>query len=128
MVLNTGWSDDARSFATSVRDTVLNSQKDRSTNQYAPSTPRTAAGLAAVAMASITMGALVVLPAKFDFLGANPYTVAKTVTKAPIEVANPVRIDLPEARASPSAQRSARKPSAGRVTHHPLVSKAVLDS
>lgn len=46
---------------------------------YERSTPRAALGLTAVAMAAITMGALVVLPAKLD-------TVSAAATKAPIEV------------------------------------------
>ena len=58
-------------------------------NRYKPSTPRAALGLTAVAMAAITMGALVVLPAKLDAAGADPSTLAaaKAATKAPIEVA-----------------------------------------
>lgn len=69
-------------------------------NRYEPSTPRAALGLAAVAMATITMGALVVLPAKFDSVGADPSTLAaaKAAAEAPIGVAaGPARIDAPEA-------------------------------
>jgi hypothetical protein len=68
-------------------------------NRYKPSTPRAALGLTAVAMAAITMGALVVLPAKLDAAGADPSTLAaaKAATKAPIEVAiSPARIDVLE--------------------------------
>jgi len=43
-------------------------------NRYEPSTPRAALGLTAVAMAGITMAALVVLPAEFDSVSAEPYT------------------------------------------------------
>jgi hypothetical protein len=43
-------------------------------NRYEPSTPRAALGLTAVAMAAITMAALVVLPAEFDSVSADPYT------------------------------------------------------
>jgi hypothetical protein len=69
-------------------------------NGYEPSTPRAALGLIAVAMAAITMGALVVLPAKLDSLDADPSTVAavKSASEAPIEVATgPARIGAPEA-------------------------------
>ena len=68
-------------------------------NRYKPSTPRAALGLTAVAMAAITMGALVVLPAKLDAAGADPSTLAaaKAATRAPIEVAIvPARIDVLE--------------------------------
>jgi hypothetical protein len=68
-------------------------------NRYDPSTPRAAAGLTAAAMAAITIGALVVLPAKLEFVGADPYTLAaaKAATKAPIELASsPTRIDMPK--------------------------------
>jgi hypothetical protein len=66
---------------------------------YEPATPRAALGLAAVAMAAITMGVFVVLPAKFDSLGADPYTLAaaKAATKTPFEVViNPARTDAPK--------------------------------
>jgi hypothetical protein len=69
-------------------------------NGYEPSTPRAVLGLTAVAMAAITIGALVVLPAKLDSVSANPYTLAatKAATKAPIEVAiSPTRVDVSEA-------------------------------
>ena len=58
-------------------------------NGYEPSTPRVALGMAAVAMTAITMGTLVVLPAKFDSVSVDPYALAatKSATKAPIEVA-----------------------------------------
>jgi len=74
--------------------------KDRNMNGYEPSTPRAALGLTAVAMAAITMGALVVLPAKLDAVSANPYALAatKVATKAPIEVAmSPACIGSPTA-------------------------------
>jgi hypothetical protein len=44
--------------------------------RYEPSTPRAALGLTAVAMAAITMAALVVLPAELDSVSADPYTLA----------------------------------------------------
>jgi hypothetical protein len=68
-------------------------------NGYESSTPRIALGLTAVAMSAITMGAMVVLPAKLEFVDAEPYALAaaKTVTIAPIEIAtSPARIDKPE--------------------------------
>ena len=67
-------------------------------NRYKPSTPRAALGLTAVAMAAITMGALVVLPAKLDAAGADPSTLAAAkAATAPIEVAIvPARIDVLE--------------------------------
>jgi len=43
-------------------------------NRYEPSTPRAALGFIAVAMATITMAALVVLPAELDSVSADPYT------------------------------------------------------
>ena len=66
---------------------------------YKSSTPRAALGLAAVAMSAITMGAMVVLPAKLESLDAEPYALAaaKTGTIAPIEIAtSPARTDKPE--------------------------------
>jgi hypothetical protein len=68
-------------------------------NRYEPSTPRAAMGLTAVAMAAVTIGAMVVLPAKLDSVSADPYTLAaaKAATMAPIEVAiSPARIGVPE--------------------------------
>jgi hypothetical protein len=66
-------------------------------NGYKPSTPRAALGLAAVAMAAITMGALVVLPAQLESVSASPNTLVATeaATKAPITVAiSPACIDV----------------------------------
>jgi hypothetical protein len=68
-------------------------------NGYKLSTPRAALGLTAVAMAAITMGVFVMLPANLDHVGADPYALAaaKAVTGAPIDVASsPARIDVPE--------------------------------
>jgi hypothetical protein len=50
-------------------------------------------------MAAITIGAMVVLPAKLDSVSADPYALAaaKAGTKTPIEVAiSPARIGVPE--------------------------------
>ena len=67
-------------------------------NGYEPSTPRAALGLTAVAMTAITIGALVVLPAKLDSVSADPYALAaRAATNAPIEIAiSPAHIDVPE--------------------------------
>ena len=45
-------------------------------NRYKPSTPRTPLQLTALAMAAITMGALVVLPAKLEFVNVDGSTLA----------------------------------------------------
>ena len=54
-------------------------------NTYEPSIPRAALGLTAAAMAAITIGAFVILPAKFDSAGGEAYALAaaKTAPKAP---------------------------------------------
>jgi len=70
-------------------------------DSYQPSTPRAALGLIAVAMAAITIGALVVLPATLDSANPDMFTLAKATagTAAPIEVAiSPARIDVIAAR------------------------------
>ena len=55
--------------------------------KYSPSTPRVAAGLTAVAMGAITMGALVALPAKLESVGAAAFTTAQNaVTRSPVDV------------------------------------------
>jgi hypothetical protein len=58
-------------------------------NSYEPPAPRVASVLSAIAMAAITVSALVVLPAKFDFAGADlsSLTAAEAATIAPIDVA-----------------------------------------
>lgn len=60
----------------------------RGMHGYDHSTPRAALGLTAVFMAAITMSAMVVLPAKFDSLHADPtiLATAKPTIKAPIAV------------------------------------------
>jgi uncharacterized membrane protein len=74
-------------------------------NSYEPSTPRAAFGLAAVAMAAISIGAMVVLPAKMDSISADAVTLASAkagptavevaISPAPIEVAiSPARIEV----------------------------------
>ena len=54
-------------------------------NRYESSTPRAALGLTAVAMAVLTMGTFVVLPAQLGAVSAQTYTVAaaKGATDAP---------------------------------------------
>ena len=67
-------------------------------NGYNPSKPRTALGLTAIAMSAITIGAMVVLPAKLDSVNAEPFMLAaaETAIKAPIEVAvDPQCDDVP---------------------------------
>jgi hypothetical protein len=70
--------------------------KDRYMKRYEPRIPRAALGLTAVAMATITLGALAVLPAIFDSVSANPYVAAaEAATKVPIGVViSPTRIDV----------------------------------
>ena len=67
-------------------------------NAYKPSTSRVASGLIAVAMTEITIGVMVVLPAKLDSGSAGPYALAaaEAATTAPVEVAvDPARGDPP---------------------------------
>jgi hypothetical protein len=67
-------------------------------NGYEPSAPRAAIGLTAAAMTAITIGAMVVLPAKFNPVSAGPYApaAAEAATNASIEVAiGPVPGDVP---------------------------------
>jgi hypothetical protein len=58
-------------------------------NSYEPSTPRAALAATSVAMTVITVSALVVLPAKLEFVNADSYTLAAATaeTLAHIEVA-----------------------------------------
>ena len=72
---------------------------DRNMKGYERSTPGAALGVTAVAMAAITLGAFVVLPAEFDSVSADPNTqeAAKAATKEAVEVAtSPARIEVPE--------------------------------
>ena len=45
-------------------------------NSYEPSTPRAALGLVAIAMAALTVGGLVVLPAELESTTAAPHLLA----------------------------------------------------
>ena len=68
-------------------------------NAYYPSTPRAALGLAAIAMAVITMGVLVVLPASLDYVSTDPFmlTAARVAKVTPTEIAiSPTPIDMLE--------------------------------
>jgi hypothetical protein len=67
-------------------------------NDYETSAPRAVSALVAVAMTTITMGALVVLPAKFDSIGADASVLAaaKVVPETPREiVASPAQVEAP---------------------------------
>lgn len=55
-------------------------------NVYRPDTHRVAFGLAAAAMAAITMALMVVLPAQLEDAGAAEYTLAKSAP-APVRAA-----------------------------------------
>ena len=94
--------------------------------RYEPSTPRAALGLSAVAMTAITLGVLVVLPAKIESGGAaDPYalTVADAAARASIEAAIvPAGIDIRELldreeKAHPVAQLSGIEICAGNDTN-----------
>ena len=60
-------------------------------NSYQTSNPRVAMGLVAAAMVAMTIGALVVLPAKLEAVGAEPYALAaaRAATLGPIEFGSP---------------------------------------
>lgn len=64
-------------------------------NRYEPGTPRTALGLAAIALTALTVGLLVVVPARMD-VSPDALTMARIrAAHAPIEVAiTPARIDV----------------------------------
>jgi hypothetical protein len=73
--------------------------KRRSIGSYQPSMPRAALGLTAFAMAALTVGAMVVLPALLNSVDADAYTLAatKTTAKGPVDFAlSPACIDVPE--------------------------------
>jgi hypothetical protein len=63
-------------------------------NRYEPGTPRTALGLAAIALTALTVGLLVVVPAKMD-VSPDALTLARLKAATPIEVAiTPARIEV----------------------------------
>jgi hypothetical protein len=79
-------------------------------NGYEFSTPRAALGLTAVAMAAVTIGVLVVLPAKLGFDGADLHTVAANLaTGVPTQVV----VGTPPVDTRIAASRDER----GRTTH-----------
>jgi hypothetical protein len=62
------------------------SPKDLNVNRYKPSAPRAAIGLTAAVMTAITIGTMVVLPAKLDSVSADAHTLAVAkATRTPIE-------------------------------------------
>ena len=66
-------------------------------NRFDPSTPRTAFGIAAIAMTALTIGLLGVAPTKMgsDSLDVISLASAKTVAQGATEVAiSPARIDV----------------------------------
>jgi len=64
-------------------------------NSYKSSTPRTAIGFIAIALTAMTIGLLVVAPAKFGSGGPDALTLARTAPPAPTEVAiNPGTIEV----------------------------------
>lgn len=63
-------------------------------NRYQPSTPRAAIGFIAVALTAMTIGLMVVVPAKFGNGGQEALTLAKAAP-APTEVTiSPATIDV----------------------------------
>jgi len=81
-----------------------------------------------MAMVAITMGVLVVLPAKFDALSEDPYTVAaaRAATMAmPGVAADPARVDGPAIDGARHAATECRDvgAQASRGKLHKLVSR-----
>ena len=95
----------------------------RSMQGYDHSTPRAALGLTAVVMATITMSAMVVLPAKFDAIPTDStlLATAKTATEAPIAVdGSQACVDTSEAvnrQVDLLADRAARAPRESLGNH-----------
>jgi hypothetical protein len=90
---------------------------------YEPSKRHAVIAMTSVAMTAITIGALVVLPAKLDSAGADPLAMAAAAaaTIAPIDVAiSETRIEVPETgipkeHSALAARLSARRHRAGNV-------------
>ncbi|HSS70927.1 MAG TPA: hypothetical protein VLQ46_09785 [Casimicrobiaceae bacterium] len=106
-------------------------------NSYETSNPRVAIGLMAAAMAAMTIGAMVVLPAKLDAVGNEPYVlaVARAATLGPIEFGSPASSDAAEvvtrgehAQRSPTAHaaRVSRSGSATQCLQKHLSARACL--
>ena len=53
-------------------------------NQYEPSAPRVALGIAAVAMTAITIGMSVIMPAKMDSNSREPHMLAASKVTTPV--------------------------------------------
>jgi hypothetical protein len=86
--------------------------KRRSIGSYQPSMPRAALGLTAFAMAAMTVGAMVVLPALLNSVNADAYTLASTkaAAKAPVDLAlSPACIDVPEMDGLEESARAGRR-------------------
>jgi hypothetical protein len=106
--------------------------QERHMNGFEFSAPRVALGLTAVAMAAVTLGVLVVLPAQLDSVSPAAYAMssarAASVTSSPVRVGTergPVRDPADDAEATEAIRASqaelgcavlAPQPSSGR--HH----------
>jgi len=92
-------------------------------NSYEPHRPRTAIALTAAALTAITIGLLVVAPAKLD--GANPegrMTLAIARKAAPTEVAiSPARIDVVGTREAGIASAQPLRPEFALQLERPVV-------
>jgi len=100
-------------------------------NSYETSNPRVAMGLAAAALAAMTIGAMVVLPAKLEAVGAEPYALAvvRAATLGPIEFGSATSSDatdvvtreehIQRARTTPGARASRAGSVAACLQRHP---------
>lgn len=95
---------------------------------YNPPAPRVASGLAAIAMVGVTMGVLVVLPAKFDSLSEEPYTLAaaRAATMAMTGAPSPARVDGLDMDGAkhPATDCAAVGAQASRGKSHKLISRS----
>jgi hypothetical protein len=82
-------------------------------NSYEPSSPRVALGLIAIAMAAITMTALVVLPATLDSVSADSPTLA--ATKPAPQISNDVAVS-PARGATPKPDNREARVHTGHPT------------
>lgn len=92
-------------------------------NEYRPHRPRTAIALAAAALTAITIGLLVVAPAKFDATSPDGRTTLAIARKAtPTEVAiSPARIDVVGIRESGIAATPVERPEIALQLERPVV-------
>lgn len=100
-------------------------------NSYESSTSRIAMGLAAAGMAAMTIGAMVVLPATLDAVGAEPYALAvvRAATLGPIEFGSPASSNATDvvtreeyvqrARTAPGTRASRAGSVAACLQRHP---------